>query len=136
MIRFPLLAASLLALPAAALAQEAAPAQPATPDSTAIQQAGMAFGQCIETGIGNVPAAATPEAGAATVTSGCAAQLHALETAAEAFIAQLPEDQRAAASEHLHTQLGQVAGQVADAIREQRAAAATPAQPSAASPGH
>lgn len=150
MTRFPLTALCLFVLPAAVQGQQAAPAATAqasppageapTPDTTAIQQAGMAFGQCIETGIGNVPASATPEAGAATVSSGCATQLHALEAAAEAFIAQLPEDQRATASEHLHTQLGQVEGQVADAIREQRAASATPApapaQPPAASPGH
>lgn len=148
MLRFPLAAAFLFALPAAAQAQETAPPQPAAPapapapaepDTSAIQQAGEAFGHCIETGIGNVPATATPEAGAATVTSGCATQLHALETAAEAFIATLPEEQRAPAGERLHSQLGAVESQVADAIREQRAGAApadAAAQPPAATPGH
>ena len=152
MIRFPLAAAFIIALPAVVEAQPPAPAAPpapaspapapVTPDTSAVQQAGMAFGSCIETGLANVPASATPEAGASSVTSGCAAQLHALEPAAEAFIAQLPEDQRTPAETNLHARLGEVETQVADAIRQQRAAAAptsaspAPAAPPAAAPGH
>ncbi|GAA4815726.1 hypothetical protein GCM10023232_09410 [Sphingosinicella ginsenosidimutans] len=152
MIRFPIAASFLLAVPAALQAQASAPAQeapapataaPATPDTSTIQQAGMAFGHCIEAGLANVPATATPEAGAASVASGCATELHALESAAEAFIAQLPEEQRTPAQANLHAQLAEVEGQVADAIREQRAAAAPAAgspapaaPPAAAAPGH
>ena len=143
MNRFPILVAlSFVALPAAALAQTQ-PAQPATPpaagqapapappappaaETTAIQQAAMAFGQCLQTGVGTVPATVTPEAGATSVVNGCATQRQGLEQAAQALIATMPEAQRAAAQEQLRSQLGSVEGQVASGIRQMRGAA-TPA---------
>jgi hypothetical protein len=153
MNRFPILAAfSFAALPAAALAQTQ-PAQPATPpagaqtpappappappspETAAIQQAAMAFGQCIQTGVGSVPASVTPEAGATSVVNGCATQRQALEAAAQALIATMPEAQRAPAQEQLRTQLGAVEGQVAAGIRQMRAAPA-PAPTPAPAPGH
>lgn len=148
MSRFPILAALCLAtLPAAALAQ-AAPAQPAPasppaaaqapagPDPAAmaaIQQAGTAFGQCVQTGLQGVPATMTPEAGATSVLGGCVPQRQAIEQAVQALLANLPEAQRAAGQERLRTELGAVEGQIAAAIRQRRAAA-TPAPAPAPAP--
>jgi hypothetical protein len=144
-----LVALSFAALPAAALAQSQ-PGQPATPPAAeptpappappspevaAIQQAGMAFGQCIQTAVPTVPASATPEAGATRVVAGCASQRQALETAAQALIATLPEAQRAGAQEQLRSQLGAVEGQVAAGIRQMRGTAA-PAPAPAPAPSH
>ncbi|HEV7659289.1 MAG TPA: hypothetical protein VGO55_05540 [Allosphingosinicella sp.] len=135
MSRFPILAVLCLAtLPAAALAQPApapapAPAAPAGPPPAAmaaIQQAGMAFGQCVQSGVQAVPATVTPEAGATSVLAGCAPQRQALEQAVEAVLATAPEDRRAAGRERLRTELGAVEGQVVEAIRARRAPA-TPA---------
>jgi hypothetical protein len=128
------------ALPSIAQAQTTPP-QPATPPAAtpapagpppeavaAIQQAGAAFGQCIQTGAAAVPATVTPEAGATSVVNGCATQRTAVETAANALIATLPEAQRAGAQAELRSQLGAVEGQVAAGIRAGRATpAATPA---------
>lgn len=143
MSRFPILAAfCFAALPAAALAQPA-PSQPA-PNSApaagqppagpppaamnAIQEAGTAFGQCIQTGVQAVPATVTPEAGAAGVVGGCAPQRQRLEQAVQALLATIPAEQRAQGQERLRTELGAVEGQVAAAIRQRRAAATpTPA---------
>jgi 2-oxoglutarate dehydrogenase E2 component (dihydrolipoamide succinyltransferase) len=141
MSRFPILAVLCLAtLPAAALAQPApaqpapAPAAPAGPPPAAmaaIQQAGMAFAQCIQTGIPAVPATVTPEAGAASVLGGCAPQRQALEQAVEAVLATAPEDRRTAGRERLRSELGAVEGQIVAAIRARR----TPAPPTPA-PGN
>jgi hypothetical protein len=155
MNRLPILAAfTFAALPAAALAQTQ-PSQPATPPATgqtpappappappspqvvAIQQAGAAFGQCIQAGVGSVPATVTPEAGATSVVNGCATQRQALEQAAQALIATMPEAQRAGAQEQLRSQLGSVEGQVAAGIRQMRGTAApTPTPAPAPTPGH
>jgi len=137
MSRFPsLVALCLAALPAATLAQAApsqpAPAAPPAPSGpppaavTAVQQAGMAFGQCVQTGVQNVPATVTPEAGAAGVLGGCASQRQQLEQVVNALLATLPPEQRAAGQERLRTELGGIEGQIAAAIRQQRTAA-TPA---------
>lgn len=138
MSRFPILALCLATLPAAALAQTA-PSQPA-PDSApagqapagpppaavnAIQQAAMALGQCVQTGVENVPATVTPEAGATSVMGGCASQRQQLEQAVQALLATFPEDRRAAGQERLRTELGGIEGQIATAIRQRR----TPAPP-------
>ena len=149
MTRFPILVAlSFAALPAAALAQTQ-PSQPATPpaagqtpappappapspQTNAIQQAAMAFGQCIQTGVGSVPATVTPEAGATSVVAGCATQRQALEAAAQALIATMPEAQRAGAQEQLRSQLGAVEGQVAAGIRSMRGTAAPAPAPAPA----
>jgi peptidyl-dipeptidase Dcp len=64
-----------------------------------------------------------------------ATQKQQLETAAQSYIATIPQGDRARAQENLRTHLGGVEAQVADAIRQQRAgAAATPAPGPA--PGH
>jgi len=151
MSRFPILAVlCLTALPAAALAQPA-PAQPAPAPApaapagappaavTAVQQAGMAFGQCVQTGVQAVPATVTPEAGATGVLGGCAPQRQTLEQAVNALLATLPEDQRAAGQERLRAELGGIQGQVIAAIQARRtpaAPAAVPAPTPAPTPGH
>ena len=98
----------------------------------AVQQAGMAFGQCLQTGVMGVPATVTPEAGATTVLSGCATQRQALEQAANALVAALPEDQRAAAQERVRGQLAAVPGQIAAGIQQMRAASAPAPAPAPA----
>jgi hypothetical protein len=133
MSRLPILAVlCLAALPAAALAQPAppppappppAPAGPPPAAMAAIQQAGMAFGQCVQTGVQAVPATVTPEAGATSVLGGCAPQRQALEQAVEAVLANAPEDRRTAGRERLRTELGAVEGQIVAAIRARRAPA-------------
>lgn len=147
MSRFPILTVLCLAtLPAAALAQPApsqpapapAPAAPAGPPPAAmnaIQQAGTAFGQCVQTGVQAVPATVTPEAGATSVLGGCAPQRQALEQAVQALLATLPEDQRAAGQERLRSELGGIEGQIAGAIRARRTPAA-PAPAPAPAPGN
>ncbi|HEX4737927.1 MAG TPA: hypothetical protein VH331_10230 [Allosphingosinicella sp.] len=122
-------ASPLLAQPPAA---PAAP-QPTDAQKAEIQRTGTAFGQCIEAGMHNVSTSVTPEAGAAGVLGGCATQRDALVKAVNAVIETLPQDQRAAAHSQFDGQIGQVQGQLADAIRQQRAAPATPAP---ATPSH
>lgn len=119
--------------PAAQTPPVAPPAPPSPPPAevTAVQQAAMAFGQCVQTGVQGVAATVTPEAGAAGVVQGCAAQRQRLEQAARALIATIPEAQRPAAQEQLRSQLGAVEGQVAAGIRQMRSAPA-PAQPAPA----
>ena len=129
-----LAAAPALAQPPAAAAPPSggAAAQPAQPQPSpaqiaAIQTSGQAFGTCISGGIANVPATATPEAGATTVLAGCAAQRQALVTAVEAMLDTMPADQKAAAHAQMESQLAEVPTQVANGIRQQRAAAAAAA---------
>jgi len=129
-----LAAAPALAQPPAAGGAAAQPAQPSPAAIAAIQTAGQAFGTCVSGGMQNVPASATPEAGAAGVLSGCAAQRTALVQAVEAMIATMPADQAAAARAQMDSQLGQVPTQLADGIRQQRAAAAAAAAAPAATP--
>jgi hypothetical protein len=110
-----------------AATQPAQPPQPSPAQIAAIQQSGQAFGTCISGGVANVPATATPEAGATTVLAGCATQRQALVTAVEAMLDTLPADQKAAAHAQLESRLAEVPAQVADGIRQQRAAAAAAA---------
>ncbi len=118
MFRTPMLSVLCLAvLPAAALAQD----QTA---SAGLQQAASAFGQCVEAGANAVPASVTPEAGAASVLAGCAAQRQSLAQAIDAFIATAPEEQRPAIAERARAQLDGVEAQVVAGIRQQRAASA------------
>ena len=93
----------------------------------AIQQAALAFGNCVNAGVQGLPASATAEAGAATVLAGCSAQHQSLVQAAEAMIASMPEDQRADGHAQLESQMSQVPGRIADGIRQSRAAAAAAA---------
>ena len=122
---------TVLALAAApALAQseaqsEAPPAAPAaSPEQAAVQQAASAFNQCVTTGVEGVEASVAPEAGAATVMGGCAAQRQQLEQAVGTVIASLPEEQQTAARQQLQTELDQVEPQVAAALRQRSAAPA------------
>ena len=112
-----------------------APSGPPPEAMAAIQQAGMAFGTCVQGAIGSVPATVTPEAGATSVLATCGTQRQALEQAAQALIAALPEAQRAAAQEQMRTQLAAVPGQIAAGIQQMRGAAA-PAPAPAATPAH
>ena len=125
MTRFGFSAALLIAAAPAAAQQAAAPA-PA--GGAEIQQAATAFGQCIQTGAQGVAATVTPEAGAASVLSGCAGQRAALERAAEAMINSpaVPADKKAVAREQLRSQMAAVPTKIADGIRMMRAGAAAP----------
>jgi hypothetical protein len=119
--------------PASSAPPSAAPANP----GAAIQPAAMAFGQCLQTGMQSVPATVTPEAGATAVLGGCGTQRSALVAAVEAMLATLPADQQAQGRAQLESRLGEVPTQLAEGIRQQRAAAAapaTPATPPAATP--
>jgi hypothetical protein len=113
--------------PPPAQAPAAPPAQPSQAEIGAIQQAGQAFGTCISAGIQNVPASATPEAGAAGVLSGCASQRQTLVQAVEAMLANMPEAQRTEGHAQMEAQLGEVPGHIAEGIRQQRAGAAAAA---------
>jgi hypothetical protein len=112
-----------------AATQPAQPPQPSPAEMNAIQTAAQAFGTCVSLGVQGVPATATPEAGAASALAGCATQQQALVQAVEAMIANMPAEQRAAARAHMESQLAQVPAEVADGIRQGRAAAAAPASP-------
>jgi hypothetical protein len=113
-----------------AAAQPAQPAQPSPAAIAAIQQAAQIFGTCVSGGMQSLPASATPEAGAATVLGGCAAPRQAMVQAAEALVAGLPADQQTEAHAQMESQLAQIPAQVADGIRQMRAAAAAaPASP-------
>lgn len=114
MLKYGLSAALLLAA-APALAQGGHTPPPA------IQAAAQAFGQCIGAGLQGLAATVTPEAGAATVLSGCATQRQELERVADGFIASLPEAERAAARDQMRAQLGQIQPQITEAIRRRRA---------------
>lgn len=120
------------AAPAQGAPAAEAPAGPPPAQMAAVQQAGMAFGQCVQTGVSAVPATVTPEAGATTVLAGCSTQRAALEQAAQALLATVPEANRAAAQTQIRAQLDAIPAQVADGIRQTRAAAAAPA----ATPAH
>jgi hypothetical protein len=132
MLRFSTFALlCLAATPAFAQNQTApAPAAPAGPPPeamAAVQQAGMAFGTCVQTAAGSVPATVTPEAGAASALASCATQRQTLEQAAHALIATLPEAQRAMAEEQMRSQLAALPGQIAVGIAGARGAATPPA---------
>ena len=119
----------LAASPIAAQPPAAAPAAPTGPQ-TAIQRTAMAFGQCISAAMQKISPSVTPEAGAAVILGGCAAQRTDLTQSVEAMIATLPEAQRAAAHAQFESQMGQAETQIADAIRQHHAAAAAaPAAP-------
>ena len=134
--RISVLAAVLLAAGPAVAQNEAAPAPsaPAGPPPeamAAIQTAAAAFGQCVQAGVDAVPATVTPEDGATTVLTGCAAQKQAVQQAVRTLLATLPAEQRPAGEAQLASQLTSLPTQVADGIRQSRAAppaaSATPA---------
>jgi hypothetical protein len=124
MLRFPAFAILCLAA-SPALAQNQttpAPAGPPPEAVAAIQQTSAALGQCIQTGMSSVPAAMTPEAGATRVLGGCATQRQAVERAARALIATLPEAGRPGAEAQLNSQMSSIEAQIAGGIRQMRAA--------------
>ena len=118
----------LAAAPAVAQTQPSPPPQtdsaPSPEAQAAIQQAAMAFGQCVAAGVQSVAATETPEAGAARVLNGCANQRAQLEQSVEAYIATMPEDRGTVAREQLRARLGEAESQIAGAIRQSRAAPA------------
>lgn len=119
------------AAPAQAAPAQAAPAGPPPEAMAAVQQAGMAFGQCVQTAVGSVPATVTPEAGATSVIATCTPQRQALDTVLAALVAALPEAQRAMAQEQIRGQVASIPGQIAAQIQAARGAApaaTTPAQ--------
>ena len=133
MLRFAFVAALLAATPALAQTQSTGSPEPQAPTLTAPQQAiadaASAFGQCVATGVRGVAATVTPEAGAASVLGGCAAQKQQLVQAAETYIATMPEDRRATAQQMLRSHLAEAETQIAAAIRQQReGAGAEPGQ--------
>ena len=121
------------AVPAFAQAQTTpAPAGPPPEAMAAIQTAAQAFGQCVQTGAQAVPASVTPEAGATTVLAACSTQKSTLEQAVRALLATLPAEQRTAGEAQLNAQIAAVPGQIADGIRQSRAAPAPAATPAPA----
>lgn len=137
-LKFGFSAALLLAASSvAAQPPAAAPGpQPTDAQKAEIQRTGMAFGQCLEAGMQGVSASVTPEAGAAAVLNGCTAQRDALVKAVNVVIDIMPADRRAAAHTQFDGQMAQTQSQIADAIRQQRAAPAAPATPAPATPPH
>lgn len=108
-----------------------APAQPqqqVTPPPAFIQAA-TALGQCLQGAAGQVPATTSPEAGATQVLAACTTQQTTLETQFEAWVASdaFPAEGRDMARQQFRAQLGQAEAQVANAIRQQRAAPVAPA---------
>lgn len=94
-------------------------------------QAAEAFGQCVESASSRIPATVTPEATAAQALVACAAQKTAIETQFEAWVASdaFPAGGRDIARQQFRSQFAQAEGQIANAIRQQRAAPAAPAPP-------
>jgi hypothetical protein len=132
MLRFSTLAfLCFAATPALAQDQTAPAGTPAAPPPeaiAAIQSASATFNACIQTGVAALPATVTPEAGATSVTNGCASQRAAIEQAVRALIATLPEASRPMALEQMQTQIAAIPAMVAERIRQVRTPAATPAQ--------
>ncbi|MFD1786936.1 hypothetical protein ACFSC3_05050 [Sphingomonas floccifaciens] len=122
--------ASILAL---VLAQATAPAAPATPPAPAaqnpIQSAAMAFSACLGPKVAAVPASMTPEQGADSALAGCKTQQDALRAAVETVIAAAPAEQQAMARTQVDQGMAQARTQIADSIRQKRAAPATPSAP-------
>jgi len=128
MLKTALTAALIVAaFPAVAQHDDSSSAQlqpAAPPEAAAIQQAAMAFGQCVSAGVQALDAAVAPEPGAAGVAAGCASERDRLEQAAQTMIATLPEEQQPAAREQLRSQLAQVETRIAAGIRQRREAPA------------
>jgi hypothetical protein len=131
-LKFGLCAALLLAAaPIAAQPPGAAPPPPMTGPQAEVERTAMAFAQCISTTLQNLTASATPEAGATAALDGCTAQRGALNQSVDALIATLPADQKAPAHAQFESQMAEAPAQIADAIRQHRAAAAAPGAPAA-----
>jgi len=96
-----------------------------TPPASFISAA-QGLGQCIQTAVGAVPVSATPEVAAAQAVAGCASQKAALETQFETWVASpaFPVEGRAIAREQFRTEMGKMNAEIAEGIRQGRAAAA------------
>jgi hypothetical protein len=107
-----------------------------TPQQQAVQSAAMAYNGCLRAGAGSVPATSTPQQAADAIVAGCMTQQHALEAAANSYIATLPAAEQAEKREEVRTGLASVSGQLASAITQMRAAppAASPAPTPAPAP--
>ena len=105
---------------------QAAPPTPAPADQQAIQAAGQAFGQCISTKMASAPATGTPEAAADAVWAMCGSQWAALETAVNKIVANAAPDKQALAHQQMLGGVAQGKAQIADGIRQMRAAHAAP----------
>lgn len=101
---------------------QAAPPAPAPADQQAIQAAGQAFGQCVSAKIASAPATGTPEAAADAVWAMCGTQWATLETAVNKIVANAAPDQQALAHEQMLGGVAQGKAQIAEGIRQMRAA--------------
>ena len=128
MVLKSLVTAATFCVATIALAQPApTPAQSAL--ALAIQQSAMGMTACVTGGIEGLPASVTPEAGSETVLAACSTQLGALAQAIEALIATMPAEQQATLRTQTQNEIAQARAQIAQAIRQQRGAAAgAPAQ--------
>lgn len=111
-------------------------APPAPADQQAIQAAGRAFGQCISAKMASAPATGTPEAAADAVWAMCGSQWATLETAVNKIVATAAPDKQALAHQQMLGGVAQGKAQIADGIRQMRAAhaaapTATPTPPAA-----
>ncbi len=122
--------ASILAL---VLAQAATPATPpAGPPAgaqQAIQSAATAFSTCLGPKVAAVPATMTPEQGADSVLAACKTEETALRGAVETMLASVPAEYQAMGRQQLNDGMSQARTQIADSIRQKRAAPAAPAAP-------
>lgn len=108
-----------------------APADPARAAASAkIQAAAQAFSACLGPKVVAVPATVTPEQGADSVLAACKTEQTAIETSVGTAVANLPADRQAAARKQLTDSMAIARTQIADGIRQMRAA--TP--PAAAKP--
>jgi hypothetical protein len=138
------IAVSFFALAAAAIASAQPPQGAPTPEqlaamppeTRAIAEASMAFGNCIRVQVtaAGAGAAANADAVAGAALSACQTQRAAVEAAAERLIASpmVPDAAKAQAREQLRQQMAGLQGMIATQIRSSGAGAA--AQPPAQAP--
>ncbi|HET9509566.1 MAG TPA: hypothetical protein VFO80_00295 [Sphingomonas sp.] len=124
--------ASILALVLAQATTPAAPPPAAPPAGAAtIQTSAQAFSACLGPKVGAVPATMTPEQGADSVLAACKTEQDALRSAVEAMLATAPAEYQTMGRQQLNDGMAQARTQIADSIRQKRAAPATPAAPAA-----
>lgn len=129
-------AAALLfaAMPASAEPEAASPPAAEAEAAAGIQQAAQGFGLCLKHGFEQLAPEVAPETGAEIVVRGCSEEQALFERALEHMIAAAPAEQQADARKQARTQLDRVESHIADAIRQQRAAAAAAAPDEAPAP--
>ena len=94
-----------------------------------IGAASQAFAACLQPAAAAVPASQTPEQGADTALAACATEKTALEAAVNEMIAIAPVEQQSTARQKLADSMARARTQIADGIRQYRAA--QPATPPA-----